>query len=93
MKLIFLLIYIIVILTMSIISFILFMLDKNKAINNSERIKEKTLLGFVAYGGAIGGLLGSLLFRHKTNKIYFKIAIYLGMVLQLLTLAILIVTL
>lgn len=93
MKLIFLLIYILVILTMSIISFILFMLDKNKAINNSERIKEKTLLGFVAYGGAIGGLLGSLLFRHKTNKIYFKIAIYLGMVLQLFALALLIVTL
>lgn len=55
----------------------LFIWQKDKALaqtaSRANRIKEKTMLGLTAMGGAIGALLGSLLFRHKTNKIYFTI--------------------
>lgn len=85
-----LIIYILIMIISSSIAFILFFADKKAAINNNNRIKEKTLLGFVAYGGALGGLLGSILARHKTNKIYFTISIYLGLICQVAALILLI---
>lgn len=75
----------------SFISFILFLKDKKMAKNNNAvRIKEKTLLGITVFGGAIGSLIGRLVARHKTNKIYFSFTIYLGLILQIFVLAIMI---
>ena len=70
---------------MSLVTFMLFIVDKRKATKNSgpNRIKEKTLLGAVAFGGAIGGFLGRIIARHKTNKLYFSLTIYLSILLQL----------
>ena len=85
-----LLIYIAYMVLMSLITFCLFFKDKNMAKkNNSEvRIKEKTLLSAVVFGGAIGGFLGRILFHHKTNKSYFSFTIYVSLVLQDLVLVI-----
>ena len=75
----------------SFITFILFGKDKKMAKSNGgpERIKEKTLLSMCSLGGAIGGFIGRLVFHHKTEKKYFSFTIYLGMLLQIGTLALL----
>lgn len=70
-KEIFFLVYLIGI---NIIAFILFGIDKRKAVNNSWRINEFLLLGICALGGATGGLIGMVIFKHKLSKIKF----YLG---------------
>lgn len=54
-------------LVFSIVTFILYGVDKRKAIKREWRTKEKTLLGCSFLGGAIGGLSGMLVFRHKTK--------------------------
>ena len=58
----------------SLITFILFGADKRKAVKHQWRISEATLLLFSVFGG-IGGLLGMLLFRHKTMKWKFRILV------------------
>ena len=63
-------IYLIII---NIISFILYGLDKYKAINNKWRIPEMVLISISFLGGGIGSILGMITFRHKTKKISFKI--------------------
>jgi len=56
---------------MSLITFILYGVDKGKAKKGKWRISEKVLLLFPVFGGAIGGLLGMSIFRHKTKHWYF----------------------
>jgi uncharacterized membrane protein YsdA (DUF1294 family) len=54
----------------SILSIVLLFLmynDKQKAIKKEWRIAEKTLFIVAIAGGAIGGVLGMYLFRHKTQ--------------------------
>lgn len=58
---------------MSLITFILYGADKRKAKKGKWRISEKVLLLFPVFGGAIGGLLGMLVFRHKTKHWYFVV--------------------
>ena len=74
---------------MSLVTMITFIKDKKMAVNNGNevRIKEKTLLGLVCFGGAIGGFFGRLIAHHKTNKGYFSFTIYLSLLLQLGVLA------
>lgn len=74
--------YAIILFVMSLIAFILFLRDKKLSQKSLIRIKEKTLLGFTAMGGALGALLGSILGHHKTNKIYFAITIIFSLILQ-----------
>lgn len=45
--------------------------DKRKAKRGKWRIPEKVLLLLSFFGGAVGGLLGMVLFRHKTRHWYF----------------------
>lgn len=85
-----LIIYIAYILLSSIMTFLLFCKDKKIAVKGTDRIKEKTLLSFVVFGGAIGGFIGRLVARHKTDKVYFSFTIYLSILLQAITAAVLI---
>lgn len=85
-----LIIYIAYILLSSIMTFLLFCKDKKIAVKGGDRIKEKTLLSFVVFGGAIGGFIGRLVVRHKTDKVYFSFTIYLSILLQAITAAVLI---
>lgn len=57
----------------NILSFIIYGIDKFKAIVNKWRFSEKFLLLLALIGGGIGSLLGMLIFRHKTHKVYFFI--------------------
>ena len=58
----------------SIITFVLFGVDKSRAINHRWRIRESTLLIASSFGG-IGGLMGMLIFHHKTRKWKFRILV------------------
>lgn len=55
----------------SLITFILYGVDKQKAKKHKWRIPEKTLLGMCVIGGFLGGLLGMQVFHHKTKHWYF----------------------
>ena len=57
----------------SLILCIYMYIDKERSKKREWRISEKTLLTLGFFGGAIGGVLGMYLFRHKTkhNKFAF----------------------
>ena len=64
------------------ITLILFGLDKRRAIRQKRRIPIVTLLGCSFVGGALGGLMGMYMFRHKTRKDYFTLGLPLMLVMQ-----------
>jgi uncharacterized membrane protein YsdA (DUF1294 family) len=68
----------------NILSFILYGIDKFKAIINKRRISEKFLLLLAVFGGSIGSLLGMIIFRHKTQKIYFFIVNIVMLIIYIL---------
>lgn len=70
----------------SIVTFVLFGLDKSRAINHRWRIRESILLLASLFGG-IGGLLGMLLFHHKTRKWKFRILVPLFALIDVLVIA------
>ena len=57
----------------SVVAFIAFGFDKWRAGRSKRRVPEATLALFGAVGGWAGGLLGMILFRHKTAKLAFKL--------------------
>ena len=66
---------IIYLITINIITFITYGIDKAKARKGAWRIPEKTLIGLAVAGGSIGALAGMSFFHHKTRKPLFKIGI------------------
>lgn len=66
----YLIFYIIII---NFISLLIYGIDKWLAKKNKYRVSERILFILSFFGGALGALLGMLLFRHKTKKIYFYI--------------------
>lgn len=68
------------------LSFLLMLIDKQKAKKNRWRIRERTLLGISALGGSLGGLLGMYLLRHKTLHKRFSIGIPLMLLAHLIIL-------
>ncbi len=73
-------------LTINIITFIIYAVDKYKAINKKRRISELTLffLGFI--GGAVGAMLSMFIFRHKTKKFSFYFLNIFFMIIWLISL-------
>lgn len=74
-------IYLIII---NITAFLLYGIDKKKAVNNKWRIKESTLIGIAIIGGALGAYAGMRFFHHKTRKPLFKYGIPLIFILSVL---------
>ena len=77
-------IYLLLVLLMTIITFILYGIDKRKAIKNQYRIKEKTLLLSSFLFGSVGGIIGMYIFRHKTKHWYFVVVNFISLVLHIL---------
>ncbi len=70
------------ILLLSLITFILYGIDKRRARRGKWRIAEKTLFLFGFAGGAVGGFAGMQLFRHKTKHASFWFVNCLGILLH-----------
>ncbi|MBR4457119.1 MAG: DUF1294 domain-containing protein [Solobacterium sp.] len=66
-------------------AFVLYGVDKYRAVRSAWRIPEKTLIALAAFGGGAGAYLAMRLFHHKTRKPLFAIGVPL---LALLWLAI-----
>lgn len=72
------------ILTVNLISFLLFGLDKRRAKQSRWRIPEKTLFILALVGGTPGALAGMRLFRHKTRHRAFALGLPVILLVQLL---------
>ena len=56
-------------------SFLLMLVDKQKARKKLWRIPESTLLLSAAIGGSVGALAGMYTFRHKTKHLKFTLGV------------------
>ena len=70
----------------SLVSFALFGIDKQKAVHHAWRIPERVLILSAIAGGSIGALLGMGCFHHKTRKPLFSVGIPVILCLQVLIL-------
>ena len=68
---------------MNAVSFLAFWLDKRYAVRQKWRIKESTLFAISILFGALGAVLGMLLFRHKTKKPGFVVLLPILALLQI----------
>ena len=68
---------------LSILTLVLYLIDKIKAMSGAWRISEKTLLVCSFLGGAAGGYLAMYLARHKIRKWYFHAVNILGLLWQI----------
>lgn len=71
-------------LVMNIWAFYLFGQDKANAKRKQRRTREGKLLKVCFFGGAIGGIIGMNVFRHKTLKKKFSVGVPIMFVLQLI---------
>ena len=67
----------------NLISLLMFGIDKSRAKRGGHRISETDLFLVSLAGGAIGGSLGMLLFRHKTQKMGFKTVMFIIILINL----------
>jgi len=59
----------------NLVSFIMFGVDKQKAIHHEWRISEAALMISAAIGGGVGALCGMYVFHHKTKHPKFMIGV------------------
>lgn len=64
-------------------AFIIFGIDKRRAVKNRWRIAESTLFLLALIGGSIGALAGMRVFHHKTKHFRFVLGIPLILFLQI----------
>lgn len=77
-------IYVAILIISSLISLYLYKRDKKLAEGGNMRIKEKNLLMCSCFGGAIGSLIGRIIFHHKTDKKYFSLVIYFSLLMEII---------
>lgn len=63
-------------------AFVLFGVDKRKAVRDQWRIPEKTLLLVSLFGGSFGAFAGMKKFRHKTKHWQFMLGVPACMLLH-----------
>ena len=66
-----------VVAVMSVACFIAYGVDKRRAANGGRRVSEGTLHLLAFLGGWPGALLGQRQFRHKTQKVTFRIVFWI----------------
>lgn len=64
------------------IAFLLYGMDKFKAVHHKWRIPEKVLILSAALGGGAGALIGMLVFHHKTRKPLFFLGVPVILILE-----------
>lgn len=73
---------------LSLVSFVMYGYDKRKAKLEGNRVAEKSLHMVNMVGGWPGGLAGSRYFRHKTQKLSFRIVYWLTVAIHVLLMAV-----
>lgn len=74
-------------LIVNLVTWILYGVDKRKAIKGAWRIPEKTLILSAVIGGSVGALAGMMMFRHKIRKMKFIVGVPVIFVIQCIALA------
>ena len=77
-------IYLLVVVLMSLFSIILYAFDKRRATMGGRRVPEKTLHLVAFAGGWPGALYAQQRFRHKTQKVSFRVVFFLVVAVHLL---------
>ncbi len=62
-------------LAINLVAFVLYGIDKKRAVRNEFRIRERVLLWMARLGGGIGSWLGIKIFHHKTKHTRFRIIV------------------
>ena len=70
-------------LAVNVAAFLLMGADKGRARRGAWRVPERSLFLPVLLGGALGGVLGMQVFRHKTRHWYFRFGFPLLLIVQL----------
>ena len=70
--------YLMLVPLLSVLSLGLYGIDKRRAIDNGNRIPERVLLVVDLFGGWPGGWWAQQKFRHKTQKISYRIKFFLA---------------
>lgn len=65
------------------LSFLLMLIDKQKAKKDCWRIPEKVLMAVAILGGSLGAVAGMKMFRHKTKHPKFFIGLPMILALQI----------
>ena len=73
-------VYGIVVAVMSLVCFLAYGLDKRRAAKGGRRVSERTLHLMAFLGGWPGALLGQRHFRHKTQKMSFRLVFWMVVV-------------
>ena len=79
-------VYVLTIIIMSVIELVLFSYDKVASMSHRFRIPVYVLMLPIGFGGAVGALISMLLYRHKTEKMFFKIPICFSAIIQIILL-------
>lgn len=82
--------YAIYLIVLSLVTFTVYAVDKNRAKQGKWRISEAALLLLSFLGGGIGGYLAMHAVRHKTRKWYFHFVNLIGIFWQIAVLILLI---
>ena len=69
--------------SINVVTFLMFGLDKWKARQSKWRIREASLLGLAVLGGSIGAMLGMKVWHHKTMHKKFQFGIPLIILAQI----------
>ena len=73
-------------LAVNLLAFVMYGVDKKRAIEQKWRIPEKTLILLAMIGGTVGAIAGMQFFRHKTKHMKFKFGIHAILIVQLVIL-------
>lgn len=76
--------FIIIMVIWNIFTFLLYGLDKLKAIKGKNRISEANLIWCAFVMGGIGAIFGQHVFHHKTQKRKFNILLPIALILNIL---------
>jgi uncharacterized membrane protein YsdA (DUF1294 family) len=61
---------------MSVVAFAAYGIDKRRAVNERQRVPENNLHMFALLGGWPGAWFGQRVFRHKTQKLSFRVVFW-----------------
>ena len=79
-------IFIIYLIIINITTFVVFAVDKIRAIRGAWRTSEATLFGLSLAGGSLGGILAMQICRHKTKHLSFTLGLPLILIVQIVIL-------